>query len=328
MSMYLDDKTVFLAGATGLAGSAVVRRILADFPKTRVRASHLHTTGVFIKDDRVEYAQGDLRLSDDCRRLVDGCDCAVLAAANTGGARAARDEPGRQVTDNVVMDSLMLEALHAAHVERVVYVSSASIYQPFDGFIGEDDLDWNQDPHPAYLGVGWEKRYMEKQCQFWHEKEGMEFGIARAANIYGPYAKFDPAVSNFTAAIIRKAGDRMEPFEIWGAPDVTRDILYADDFGRAIVTLLNHDALSFETFNIGSGAKTTVDQVVQWALKYAGHTPGEVRYNNNQATTIDIRALDCSKAKSVLGWEAKINAEEGVRMTTEWWRENKDRWTK
>jgi nucleoside-diphosphate-sugar epimerase len=326
--MYLDDKTVFVAGATGLAGSAIVRSLLAASPTTMVRAAHRRTGGVFIKDDRVAYVKGDLRERADCARVVDGCDCAILAAAQTGGARAARNEPWAQVTDNVVMDSLLLEALHRKGIGRVVYVSSASVYQPFDGFITEDQLDLNQEPDQSYLGVGWAKRYIEKQCAFWHAKAGMEVLIGRAANIYGPYAKFDPGVSNFIAAIVRKAVDGMTPFEVWGSPNVIRDVLYADDFGRAAVAMMNHVDSAFDIFNIGSGQPTTVGDVTTWALEFSGHQSVEVRYSESEATTIPYRGLDCSKALRILGWQAEIDAREGVRRTLEWWRGHKDKWTR
>ncbi|MCW8952819.1 MAG: NAD-dependent epimerase/dehydratase family protein, partial [Rhodospirillales bacterium] len=222
--MHIDGKHILIAGGNGLAGTHVVNSILAASADARIRATYRTKRGVFIDDTRVEYIQADFRNPDDCRRAAKGCDCAVLTAAQTGGSAASKAAPWEQVSNNAVIDIQLLEALHAEGVRRTVYVSTASVYQEFEGYIREDQLDLNADPHEAHIGVGWAKRYVEKLCRFWHEKAGMEILIARLANIYGPYASFDPSKSHFVAALIRKAADRMDPFEVWGSPNVTRDI--------------------------------------------------------------------------------------------------------
>ncbi|MGZ6210739.1 MAG: NAD-dependent epimerase/dehydratase family protein, partial [Syntrophales bacterium] len=231
--MPLKDKKIFLAGSTGLAGVSVLLYLLSNYTETKIRASYLRTEP-FINHPNVEYVRGDLTLRSDCRRMVCGCDIAIMAAAVTGGAQTAVSAPWEQVSDNVVMDVQLLHALHLENVPRAVYISSASVYQDFAGAIQEDELDMNKEPHRAYIGVGWAKRYVEKLCRFWYEKSGLQVIIARASNIYGPFAKFDPAVSHFVPALIRKAVDRMDPFEIWGSPDVARDIIYGDDFAEAV----------------------------------------------------------------------------------------------
>ena len=86
--MPLNDKLVFLAGATGLAGSSILEYIISNHPKTKIRAVY-HRTKPFIKDERIEYVHGDLKSSEDCRRMIKGCDCAIMAAANTGGSQTA-----------------------------------------------------------------------------------------------------------------------------------------------------------------------------------------------------------------------------------------------
>ncbi|TSA55000.1 MAG: NAD-dependent epimerase/dehydratase family protein [Planctomycetaceae bacterium] len=82
--MYLNDRLIFLAGATGLAGSSILEYIISNHPKTKIRAAY-HRTKPFIKDERIEYIRGDLRSREDCRKMAKGCDCAIIAAANTGG---------------------------------------------------------------------------------------------------------------------------------------------------------------------------------------------------------------------------------------------------
>ena len=181
----LKNKTIFLAGATGLAGSSIIEHAIANYPDVFIRGAYW-TTNPFIQHERVSYVRADLTKREECRRAVRGCDFAIMAAASTGGASVATAEPHRQVTDNLVMDSLMLEAMYFEGVSRTVYLSSATVYQEVDGYIREDELDWNKEPHSSYIGVGWAKRSAEKLCWFWHEKYGMEVIIARCANLYGP----------------------------------------------------------------------------------------------------------------------------------------------
>ncbi len=323
----LKNKTIFLAGATGLAGSAIIQHILKKNPDARIRGAY-NTTRPFLQDERISYIQADLTKRDECRRAVQGCDFAIMAAASTGGAGDAAFEPHRQVTDNLVMDALMLEAMYFEGVKRVIYLSSATVYQEFDGYIKEDDLDWNQSPHKSYVGVGWAKRSAEKLCQFWHEKYGMEIIVVRCANIYGPYAKFDPARSNFIPAIIRKAVDKMEPFEVWGSPDVARDVIFAEDFARAVILCLTSSKIKWDTFNLGFGKTVTVGDVVELSLKYAAHKPIKTVYSQDKPTTIRLRALDCKKIKELLNWEPTCSIDEGIKKTTEWWSENRDTWKK
>ncbi len=326
--MYLDNKLVFMAGATGLVGSSVLNRILADYPNTRVRAV-VSSTAPFIQHQRVEYVQGDLRSAADCMHLVRGCDCAVMAAAaGTGGSSLIHSEPWKQVTDTLIMNVQLLQALARNSVKRVIYIGSITLYQEFEGHIQEQDLDLNQDPHSAYLGIGWMHRYMEKQCQFWHEKYGLEVLIARSANVFGPYARFDPRTSTFIPAIIRKAVDKMDPFEVWGSPDVTRDAIYSEDIGLAIAMMMDDDRVKSGAFNVGSGVQTKVSHIVDLTLQYAGHSPHHIVYKNDRPTTNQFKALDCSKIRATFGWKPLNSIAQGVQKTTEWWMENKERWIK
>jgi GDP-L-fucose synthase len=208
----------------------------------------------------------------------------------------------------------------------VIYIGTATVYQECEGFISEGSLDLNKDPHPAYLGVAWVARFLEKLGLFWHQKAGMEVINIRASNIFGPNANFDPASSYFVPAIIRKAVDGLDPFEVWGSPEVTRDVLYSEDFADALLTLMNRTEVKFDTFNLGSGVKTTVEQVVGWAIRHAGHNPSKINYDLSKPSTIKFRALDISKMREKTGWAPKHSIEEGIKKTVEWWRANKDTW--
>ncbi|CAN2039954.1 NAD(P)-dependent oxidoreductase [Candidatus Magnetomoraceae bacterium gMMP-15] len=325
--MYLQSKTVFLSGATGLVGTSIIQYILDNYPTTRIKAIY-NNTKPFIYDERIEYVQCDLRVKDNCREAVKSCDCAIMAAANTGGSYQLTVKPWHQINDNLIMNAQMLEAFYFENIKRVIYIGSATLYQEFQGLIREDSLDLNKDPHKAYFGIGWVIRYIEKLCRFWNNQCNMEILIARAANIFGPYAKFNPLTSNFIPAIIRKAVDKMNPFEVWGSPDVTRDVIYSEDFAKAVVMMLDNDSIKFETFNIGSGVKTTVENVVKWSLKYAGHSPYSINYRHDKPITIKFRSLDCTKANELLGWQPHYTIEEGINKTTQWWIDNYSWWKK
>jgi len=326
--MYLDDKLVFLAGSTGATGSSIIQYLVTNYPSVRIRAAYYKHTKPFIKHERVEYVFGDLKLQDDCRRMIKGCDCAIMAAANIAGSNVIVSKPWEHINSNLIMNAVMLEAFHFEKIKRVVYIGSATVYQETEGHIKEYSLDLNKEPHPSYFGFGWVARFTEKLCKFWHDKYGMEIVMARATNIFGAYSKFNTETSNFIPAIIRKAVDKMEPFDVWGSPGVTRDVIYSEDLGRAVVMMMDNKKIGFDVFNIGTGIETTVDDVVKFALKYARHKPSVIQYSKDKPTTIAFRALDCTKARDLLGWKPQFTIEQGINKTTEWWIQNKDWWTK
>ena len=323
--MPLNEKKIFLAGSAGMAGTSILKHLLDNNSAAGIRASY-HRSRPVIDDERVDYVQGDLRSVDECRKMARGCDCAIMAAAYAGGADFLKSFPWEHMKENLLMNIGMLEAFRAEGVKRVIFISSAAVYQQFEGHIKEEDLDFNKEPYDVYFGFSWAMRFIEKMCKFLNCRFGMEVAVVRLANIFGPYDKFDPKRSNFIPALIRKAADKMDPYEVWGSPEVTRDVLYADDFAGAISLMTELDGLKYEVFNIGSGVKTTVGDVVKWALKYTGHAASEVKYIQGKPTTIKFRALDCLKAREVLGWKPQHSMEEGVKKTAEWWMENKDQW--
>lgn len=320
-----NKRRLFLAGATGMAGSSILNYLIENNSEIRITASY-HNIPPVLNHHSIDYIQGDLRSLEDCRRMIKGCDCAIMSAAYAGGADFVKNFPWQHMKENLLMNIQMLEAFHLEGIRRVIFIGSAACYQEFEGSIKEDGLDLNIEPHDMYFGFGWAMRFIEKLCKFLNQKYGIQISIVRLANIFGPFDKFDPQRSNFIPALIRKAVDRMDPYEVWGSPEVTRDVLYSEDFAKAIAMMICNDKIKFDILNLGSGLRTTVGNVVKWALKSAGHTPAEIKYIQNKPTTIKFRALDCSKAKTVLGWEPKFSIEEGINKTTEWWMRNKGIW--
>ncbi|MFC1760944.1 NAD-dependent epimerase/dehydratase family protein [Planctomycetota bacterium] len=308
-----------------MAGTSILQRILAEYPTAKINAAWFRTPPA-VQSDRITCVQGDLRDLDDCRRMATGCDCAIMAAAYTGGAAYTSRSPFEHMRENLLMNRQMLEALHLEDVQRIVFIGSAVIYQSFEGNICENELDFNKDPHMAYFGFAWAMRFLEKMCEYLHTTFDHEIVRVRAANIYGPRDKFAPDRSNFIPAIVRKAVDRMDPLTLWGEPDVTRDVIYCDDFAKAVVMLAAANPIKNEAFNVGSGRPTTVREVVGWALKYAGHKPKHTEWISERPTTIKYRALDIGKLQAAIGWKPDTTAEQGVQQTVAWWQENKEHW--
>lgn len=321
-------ETVLLTGGTGLAGSAVLRELLATRAGIRVRIPYRSEDGLFISDPRVEYVRANLFEASDCARVVAGCEFAIHTAAQTGGAHQTSKMPWLQVTPNIVADTLLLQALYDAKVMKLIYISSATVYQNFSGIISENQLNYGLDPQTIHFGVGWAKRSAEKLCRFWHEVGGMKIIVVRPSNIYGPAAQFLPQNSNFIAALVRKAVDKMDPFEVWGSPDIERNILYADDFGKAVVDLMNYVDIGFDVFNLGSGENVKVSEIVELVLRYSGHTPSKTLFSELNQMAIQRKMLDCTKIIKLLGWSPITTPEVGIQKTIKWWLENKDSWKK
>jgi GDP-L-fucose synthase len=318
--------TVFVAGGAGMAGSAVIASLLETRPHGRIRASFRRTPPA-IDDERVEHVPLELSDRHAVTAALAGCEAGILVASEGGGIRMLSNEPWRQVGPNLVLASTWLEALHDAGVRRAIVVGSATCYQPFDGAIREDQLDWNQDPSPEAFGVGWVTRAVEKLCEFWGRYTGIDIVRVRAANIYGPRARFDMARSNFIPALLRKADESTGTLEVWGSPDVTRDVIYSGDFGEAVARLLDAPHAGGRVFNVGTGRAVRVDDVVKAVLRVTEHESVPVVYTEGTPTSARSRVLDCRAVCRELNWTPATSLEDGLRETHRWWQANRATWT-
>lgn len=275
------------------------------------------------------WVQGDLRNMGDVQRLMAGCEAVVMAAAVSGGQRQQASEPWRQVNDNLIMGAFVLEAAARAGVSQMVLIGSATSYQPFSGKIREDQMDFNQDPPEMYLGVGWVSRYLERAAFFWHRKCGLQVTFIRAANVFGPFAKFDPSVSNFIPALVRKTSDRQDPLDLLGSAGVVRDVIFSGDFARALAALMETKRQGFEIYNLGSGAGVSVGEVADFLIaRHPGYRP-RIQLGNQEAVPGEIRSriLDITKLESVLGPIA-TDWQKGVEETRLWWEVHRSTWTR
>ncbi len=315
------SRRVLVAGGSGMAGRALVAALASRGGNPRA-THHAQADGL---PEGAEWVRADLRSRADCRRALAGCEAAIMAAAVTGGSAASQAAPWNQVTDNLVMGAEFLHACHEEGVGRVVMIGSATCYPPGEESLREDGLDWNLDPFPAHFGIGWVSRSLEKLARFWHDKTGMEVVSVRAANIFGPYAKFDPATSNFLPALIRKAVERLDPFEVWGSPNVVRDVISSADFAADCLALLDVP-VPCGVFNIGSGRGITVEEAVGWCLRHAGHAPSRVAYGNPAAPATQARVLDRAKLEELIGKQPRQGVEQGIRETVAWYQQHHATW--
>jgi nucleoside-diphosphate-sugar epimerase len=318
-------KKIFVAGGAGMAGTAIVEALLRIHPEARVRASWRHTPPA-VHDPRVEHVHLDLADPHALREALDGCEATILAASESGGIRMLAEQPWRQVTPNLLLAARWLEAAHHVGIRRALFIGSATCYQPLTGAIREDDLDLNIDPAPEAFGVGWTMRSAEKLCEFWARAADIEIVRVRAANIYGPRARFDPARSNFIPALVRKVADGMSPLDVWGTPDVTRDVIYSADFGEAIARLLVAPGAAGRVFNVGTGRPVQVGEVVKALLRAADTPDVQVVYADAGPSSSPCRVLDCNRLTTELGWAPPTSLEAGLGATLRWWRANRTTW--
>jgi len=315
MTNFYEGKMVLVAGASGLIGGHAVRELLRRGAKV---VATVHRSPPAVEDPRIEYRRVDLTKASDCEAAVWGCQFVILAAANTSGAMAMRDNPVAHVTENLLINSQTLEASWRAGVERVLYVSSSTVYPLLDHPRKEDE-GFLGDPYPVYFGVGWMKRYTEKMCAFYQQRFGMKAAIIRPTNVYGPGDKFDPERSHVLPALIRRAVDGEDPLEVWGDGSATRDFIYVSDLVDALLLTLERETTG-SPVNIGSGRLTPIRECFDLVLKLTGRRETRVAYAADMPTTIPKQWVDVSRARQILGFEPRVTLEEGLARTIEWYR--------
>lgn len=318
--MDFTGKKVLIAGAAGFIGTNLALALAARNARLRLT---IHEKPLQAPFPGAEVLTLDLRRPDHCAQAVEGMDHVFLCAAHTSGAAVIRTTPLVHVTPNVLINTLMLEAAHRAKVARFCFISSGAAYPPTaDRPVAEAEM-FEGDPHEVYFAAGWMKRYAEVLCRTYAEKivQPMPSVVVRPSNVYGPYDKFDFAVSHVTAALIRRVVERQNPLEVWGTGEDIRDLIYVDDFIEGLLAAFAADR-PYLAVNICSGTGHSVRQILQKILAADGYRDADVRYDPSRPSTIPVRLMDNNIARRQLGFEARTSLDEGLSRTLKWYRAN------
>ena len=312
--MFYRDKRVLVTGGTGFVGTHIVRELLKNDASVRV-AVHARQPGSDLPN--VETVCADLMRWEDCKTASHGIDYVIHAAGAVGAAGVRGYQLMEGITKNLILTANMLQAAWAEGVQKIVIFGSSTGYPAYSHPVKEEEM-WLDEPHPSYLGYGWMRRYFEKLGEYVSRQSQCKVVIIRPSAVYGPGDNFAENTSHVIPALIKRAVQRENPYVVWGSGDEVRDFIHVSDFSRACLLALEK-CTHFDPINIGAGKVTTIREIVGFILDAVGHKEVSVFFDSTKPVTIPFRMIDTEKAKRLLGFEAQISLEKGIRDTVQWY---------
>lgn len=314
---FFRGRKVLVAGASGFVGTHLSRELIAM--GAEVRGTHF-SERINYPVNGVEYVHCDLTDAKACDRATADMDFVFMAAANSSGAQVMERTPLVHLTPNLVMNALMLEAAYKNKVKKFCFISSNTVYPVTDHAVREDDAKYEF--FDKYHIVGWMKRFSEVMCDMYGSKiaEPLETVVVRPGNLYGPYDKFSWAKSKVIAALIRRAVERHDPFEVWGDGKDIKDFLYIDDFISGLLMTFAAES-NGEPVNIASGLPVDLREVIRTVLAQADFGDAEVKFDASKPTMIPRRQINIEKVQALTGWQPQTPLDVGIKKTIDWYRE-------
>ncbi len=307
---------IIICGATGFIGRNMVEHFTTNTDHEVVAVSHRRPR---YEQPGARWIEADLRDAGAADRLMNGADIVIQAAATTSGAKDITSKPFIHVTDNAVMNSVLLRSAYEHGVRHFLFFSCTVMYPSSRTPVKEEDF--TGEISPKYFGVGWTKVYIEKMCEFYANLGRTKHTVIRHSNIYGPHDKFDLERSHVFGATVTKAMRADKGLTIWGTGEERRDLLHVEDLTRFVGLAIERQAGPFGLYNCGLGRSISVRQLVEQVVHATGKTLTLDHDLSMPSIPFDL-ALDCAKARTELGWEPRISLEEGIGRTVRWWREN------
>ncbi len=303
------DLSVYVAGHTGLLGSAVVKKLIHDGWGNVITRTHKEfdltrqsEVEEFFKRERPEYV--------------------FLCAGLTGGIGANKGFPASFLHANLAIQDNVFEASAKHGVQGLVFYASSCVYpkgstQPMK----ESDILTGsiEETSEAYAIA---KLAGLKACRAYNKQYGSNRFIALLPNsMYGPHDNFDTESSHVLAALIRKIHDaktqRRKAVRLWGTGNPLREFVYSEDVAEASVFAIeNAWRLENESYNVGSGHEASIKELAAKVAVVVGYK-GEIEWDTHKPDGAPRKLLDCARFNA-LGWRPSVSLEEGIKRTYDW----------
>ena len=300
--------TIVVAGATGLAGSAIVRA----FEKAGKEVVGINRSVV----DLLDLQATKKFLKDVAPSMV------IDAAARVGGIGANNAFPVEFLTDNIRIQSNLMDASHEAKVGRFIFLGSSCIYprdcsQPIkEEYLMTGPLETTNSAYAIAKIAGIEL------INSYRKEYGHKWISLMPTNLYGPNDNFELQGSHVLPAFIRRfveATEKNAPTEtLWGTGAPKREFLHVDDLANAVL-IASEKYDSSMHLNIGSGQDLSIKELAELVADIAGYK-GEIKWDSSKPDGTPRKVLDVTKVKS-LGWSPAISLRDGIASAMNWYKE-------
>ena len=247
-------------------------------------------------------------------------EAVVVAAAKVGGIVANSTYPVKFLSENLQIETNLLDGAHAAGVERLLFLGSSCVYPKFasqpikEEYLLTGELEKTNEPYALAKIAGL------KLVQAYRQEHGHRWISAMPTNLYGPGDNFDLQNSHVLPAMIRKFHEaklsNAQSVILWGSGTPRREFLHSDDLARASIFLLeNYD--DDVAINVGFGEDFSIKELAEMVSEIVGFS-GLVEWDKSKPDGTPRKLLDTSKI-SDLGWKPMIPLPDGIRATYDWY---------
>jgi GDP-L-fucose synthase len=313
MSNNYKEKKIYLAGHTGMVGSAIKRGLEENGYKN-----------LLVKD----FPGIDLMRQDETEKLFEDekPEVVIVAAARVGGILANNTYRAEFIYDNLMIEANVINAAYKNDVEKLIFLGSSCIYpklapQPLkEEYLLSGYLEFTNEPYAIAKIAGL------KLCENYYRQYGCNFYSAMPTNLYGPYDNFDLQTSHVLPALIRKIYEAKKKNDksvtIWGTGKPLREFLYVEDLADAIIFMIeNVEAKDIydngiSQLNVGTGKDISIIDLAK-LISIIIDYEGEIICDSSKPDGTPRKLMDVSRINS-LGWKYKTELRDGMDRTYKW----------
>lgn len=296
-----SDSRIYVAGHTGMVGSALVRGLRRNGFENIVVRTHGEldltdqtATAAFFREEKPEYV--------------------FLAAAKVGGIYANSTYPADFIMENMQIECNAIRSACENGVKKLMLLGSSCIYPKLCPQPIREECLLTGELEPTNEAYALAKISGIVMCRSYNQQYGTKYISVMPASLYGPNDRFDINNSHVIPAMMIKfyrAKMMKKPFvELWGTGSPLREFLYVDDMADACIYLMNnYEGNDF--VNIGSGGEISIRELAELVRSTSGYE-GEIRFDHTKPDGTPRRVLDNSKILGT-GWKPKVDMSEGIR---------------
>lgn len=310
------DARIYVAGHTGMVGSAIVRKLQSEgfdnlVLKTREELDLLDQRAVegFYEEAKPEYV--------------------LVAAAKVGGIKANNERRAEFIYENLQIQSNLIHQAYSHTVKKLLFLGSSCIYprsspQPMkEEYLLTGELEPTNEPYALAKIAG------IKMCESYYRQYGCQFFSLMPTNAYGPHDNFDLETAHVLPALMRKiheakVSDAREVI-VWGSGKPRREFIHVDDIALACLFIMEREFSEFYDkglihLNVGTGSDISIQDLVNLLTETIGFS-GKVKYDKSMPDGMPRKLLDVSRINE-LGWHHSISLKEGIQATYDWYIKN------